>query len=318
MKRTCWTVIGILAITGAVWAGSAVSIQEVSAEEESVKEGDEELSEIQEGYTQEGDGYTSVVTWCKNDDKNIYGKFYFPENYDESKVYPTIIMSHGLGSRAEMVERALWPQRAVQEGYVVYAFDFCGGGRNSNSDGDYMEMSVMTEVDDLNAVMDFVKGQPFVDGEHLFLLGQSQGGLVSALTAAERSDEVEAMVLIYPAFCIVDDLHEFIPDISEVTGDTVETAMGTLGANYARDIYEMDIMEEISGYNGDVMIIHGEEDKTVPYTYSEAAIETEYGNADSEFVLITGEKTAHGFEMINEEARDYAQRTAMDFLNNHR
>lgn len=229
VKRKYWAALVAIAVLSVTWAGSTVSAQEIT-----VKESEEKDAEIQEGYTEEGDDYTSVVTWCKNGDKNIYGKFYFPEGYDESKAYPTVIMSHGLGSRAEMVERALWPQRAVQEGYVVYAFDFCGGGRNSNSDGDYMEMSVMTEKSDLNAVMDFVKSQSFVDEDRLFLFGQSQGGLVSALTAADRADEVAAMVLVYPAFCIVDNLHEFIPDISEITGDTVETAMGRYCSSLGR------------------------------------------------------------------------------------
>lgn len=82
---------------------------------------------IEEGYTEEGEGYTSVVTWTKNGDMNIYGKFYYPEGFDESQTYPTVIMSHGLGSTATMVERAQWPQAAAREGFVVYAFDYCGG-----------------------------------------------------------------------------------------------------------------------------------------------------------------------------------------------
>lgn len=274
---------------------------------------------IQEGYTVEGEGFTSVVTWCRNEeaDRNIYGKFYYPEGFDESQTYPTVIMSHGLGSRAEMVERAQWPQSVLAEGYVVYAFDFCGGSVNSNSDLDYLEMSVLTEVSDLNAVMDFVESQSYVDKDNLFLLGQSQGGMVTALTAASRPEEVKAMILVYPALCLVDDLHEFIPDLSEVTEDTVQTAMGTLGAVYAKDAYDIDVMKEISGYTGDVMIIHGLEDKVVPYTYSLEAITTAFPGAASELVLITGEKSAHGFEMIYEEGRVYAQDAGVDFLNAH-
>lgn len=280
-------------------------------------ETEEENPEIQEGYTVEGDAYTSVVSWCSNGDKKIYGKFYYPEGYDEANVYPTIIMSHGLGSRAEIVERALWPEKAVKEGYVVYTFDFCGGSINSNSDMDYYDMSVLTEVSDLNAVMDFVEEKDYVDKERLFLLGQSQGGLVTALTAAERAEEVNAMVLVYPAFCIVDDLHEFIPDINEVTGDTVETAMGTLGAVYAKDAYDLDVMAEISSYDGDVLLIHGINDKTVPYTYSEQALIEAYADSNSELLLISGEKSAHGFEIVYEEGREYAQEVGMDFLNAH-
>ena len=272
---------------------------------------------VEEGYTVEGEGFTSVVSWCKNGDLNIYGKFYYPEGFDASQKYPVVIMSHGLGSRAEMVERAKWPKAVTEKGFIAYAFDFCGGGMNSLSDGDFMEMSVLTEASDLNAVIDFVKSQAYADPDNLFLLGQSQGGFVSAITAASRPEEVKAMVLVYPALCLVDDLHEFVPDLAEVTGDTVETAMGTLGAVYARDAYDIDVMNEIAKYTGDVMIIHGLNDKTVPYSYSLEAITTAYSVAASELVLITGKKSAHGFEMVYNEGREYALDAGTDFLLRH-
>lgn len=188
---------------------------------------------------------------------------------------------------------------------------------NTKSDKTFYEMSIMTEVSDLNAVMDFVKSQSYVDADNLFLFGQSQGGFVSALTAAGRPEEVKAMVLVYPAFCLVDDLHEYIPDLSEVTGDRVETAMGMLGAVYALDAYDIDVMGTIAGYTGDVLIIHGLGDKTVPLSYSMEAISTAYAEAASELVVITGKKTTHGFEMFYNEGREYALSAGVDFLNKH-
>ena len=179
-----------------------------------------------------------------------------------------------------------------------------------------MNMSIMTEKSDLNAVMDFVEEQSFVDTDKLFLFGQSQGGMVSALTAAGRADEVKAMLLVYPAFCIVHDLHEFIPDISEVTGDVVDTAMGQLGTIYATDAYDLDVMSEISKYDGDVMIIHGLADKTVPYEFSIEAMNTAYAEADSELLLLTG-KSVHGFEMVYDEGRETALKAGTEFLLKH-
>lgn len=272
---------------------------------------------LAEGYVAELDGYSSEVRWCKNGEMNIFGRFYYPEGFDASQIYPTVIMSHGLGSKSDMVERAKWPEAVTAQGFVAYAFDFCGGGMNSTSDGDFMQMSLMTEVSDLNAVMDFVKEQPFVDAANLFLLGQSQGGAVSALTAAGRPDEVKAMVLVYPALCIVDDLHKFVPDLSEITGDTFESAMGELGAIYARDAYDLDLMGEIAGYTGDVLIIHGLNDKTVPYTYAVEALETAYAESNSQLLLIGGKKSVHGFEMIYDEGREAALAAGADFLSAH-
>lgn len=272
---------------------------------------------IEEGYAVQGEGYSSEVHWCKNGEMNIYGRFYYPADFDANQTYPTVVMSHGLSSTSMLTERAKWPQTFAAQGYVVYTFDFCGGSRNSLSDGDYMQMSVMTEVSDLNAILDFVKEQPFIDAGHLFLLGQSQGGLVSALVAAKRPDEVKAMILVYPGLCIVDDLHEFVPDISAVTGDTVETAMGTLGACYAKDVYDLDVMSEIAGYTGDVLIIHGLNDKTVPLEGSIEAITNAYGEATSELLIITGKKSTHGFEMVYDEGREQALAVGADFLNAH-
>ncbi len=272
---------------------------------------------IEEGYTVAGEGWTSVVSWCNKGDMNIYGKFYYPEGFDESKAWPTVIISHGLGSRTEMTERSKWPEAFNRAGFVVYTFDFCGGSQNSLSDGDYMQMSVRTEQADLNAVMDFVESKAYVDKDRLFLLGQSQGGFVSAITAAARPEEVRALILVYPALCLVDDLHEFVPDIDALEGDTFESAMGTLGTIYARDAYDIDVMGEIAGYNGDVLIIHGLNDKTVPYDYSLRAVTEAYGESVSQLLLITGKKSVHGFEMIFDEGREIALNAGVDFLKVH-
>ena len=305
---------GVIGLSAAL----LVSICAISvlAEEASAEAAEADMT-IEEGYTEEGDGFTSVVSWCKNGDLNIYGKFYYPEGFDESGSYPAVIMSHGLGSTAAMVEKSQWPKAMTDEGYVVYTFDFCGGGKKSNSDLTYLTMSVKTEISDLNAIMDFVESKSFVDKDHLFLLGQSQGGFVSAMTAASRPEEVKAMILVYPAFCIVDDLHEFIPEISAVTGDTIETAMGELGACYALDAYDIDVMKEIAGYTGDVLIIHGLNDKTVPLSYSMDAINNAYSEASSELLIITGKKSVHGFEMVFDRGREAALNAGKEFLNAH-
>ena len=60
---------------------------------------------------------------------------------------------------------------------MVYTFDFCGGSLNGNSDVDFMDMTVMTEKEDLSAVMDFVKTKDYVDQDHLFLLDRAREDL---------------------------------------------------------------------------------------------------------------------------------------------
>lgn len=269
---------------------------------------------LAEGYTEEKDGYIMQVRYCMNAEKRIFGRFFYPEGFDPAESYPVVIMSHGLGSTADLLERGGWASAVTAQGYVGYAFDFCGGSPLSRSDGDYMQMSVRTEQSDLSAVMDFVKAQPFTDAQSLFLLGQSQGGFVTAITAAARPDEVKAAVLLYPALCLVDDLHAVLPSLDELNGETFQSVRGEMGAVFARDAYDIDVMEEISHYKGNVLLIHGINDTIVPYSYSARALTEAYAGSNSELLLLSGKKAVHSFEMAFPQGRDYAQEQTMAFL----
>ena len=226
-------------------------------------------------------------------------------------------MSHGIGSTSQLVERAKWPEKAAQDGYVVYTFDFCGGSLNGNSDVDFMDMTVMTEKEDLSAVIDFVKTEDYVDQDHLFLLGQSQGGLISALAAADRKEDVAAMLLVYPAFCIPDNARELYATADDIPEGEAEMPVGTVGSEYVKTVYALDVYDTISAYEGDVMIIHGINDSLVPYSYSEKAIEEAYTGEGSVLVPIYGKRSSHGFEMNFEEGRDYAETVGLEFLDAH-
>ena len=313
---------GSEAVTESETAGSEQQTEE--AEDSSDSEGETDADseeadnpEIEEGYTTELEGCTKVVSWCKNGDNNIYGQFYYPADFDETKTYPVIIMSHGIGSTSQLVERAKWPEKAAQDGYVVYTFDFCGGSLNGNSDVDFMDMTVMTEKEDLSAVIDFVKTKDYVDQDHLFLLGQSQGGLISTLAAADRKEDVAAMLLVYPAFCIPDNARELYATADDIPEGEAEMPVGTVGSEYVKTVYALDVYDTISAYEGDVMIIHGINDSLVPYSYSEKAIEEAYTGEGSVLIPIYGKKSTHGFEMNFEEGRDYAETVGLEFLDVH-
>ena len=77
------------------------------------------------------------------------------------------------------------------------------GSKNTDKTTD---MSVLTEVMDLEVVIDHVLQLSPIDGDKgVVLMGCSQGGFVSALTAAKRKEQVSRLVLFYPALCIPDD-----------------------------------------------------------------------------------------------------------------
>lgn len=279
-------------------------------------ETEEETVNIEEGYEETGDGWTSIVTWTANEDQNIYGEFYYPADFDETKTYPVVIMSHGFcSSHEQQFEIADWPQLLAQNGYVSYIYDFCGGAPYSYSDGNFEDMSVVTEIRDLNCVIDFVKGQSFTDTENLFLMGSSQGGLVSALTAPDRNDDIKGMILMYPAFCIPDNMRAQYPDRDEIQdGDTVQALGMDMKSQYVTDVYDMNVMEDIAGFDGDVLIVHGIGDVLVPYTDSVLAVEGPYAESSSELYLINGENTEHGFDTFHDDTKVKAHDVVLDYL----
>lgn len=115
---------------------------------------------------------------------------------------PAVIVSHGFGSCTRDTKK--YARVFADEGFAAVCFDFCMSGSGKSS-GSSLGMSVLTEKTDLLNVLDYVKRLDFVDPDHITLAGCSQGGLVSALAAAEREAEVERLVLYYPALCIPDD-----------------------------------------------------------------------------------------------------------------
>ena len=198
-------VLSVSCVSVTVWAEENAEEQTEEAEDSSNSEGEEDADleesdnpEIEEGYTTELEGCTKVVSWCKNGDNNIYGQFYYPEDFDETKTYPVIIMSHGIGSTSQMVERAKWPEKAAQDGYVVYTFDFCGGSLNGNSDVDFANTAEQMEIRGIPVTglkFSGTVGQFVVENEHLgeiLDINKSEEGIETDVLGENNVTELDA------------------------------------------------------------------------------------------------------------------------------
>lgn len=243
--------------------------------------------------------------WLESEGKKVYGVMYLPG--EEKDSYPTVILSHGFNSSSMLNEG--YAESFAKNGYAAYIFDFCGGSPSTKSDGVTTEMSVLTEYRDLSNVMDQIKALDYVDGNQLFLFGLSQGGFVSAYTAAQRPDDVKGLILFYPAFVLQETYFEQYDSVEAIPDDDFESMGVPLGAIYAKDARSFDIYEEIGKYKGDVLICHGDKDTLVDMSYSERAAEV-YSSAELKVVKY-GE---HGFQgKLATEATGYA----VEFLQAH-
>lgn len=238
---------------------------------------------------------------CLKGEMTIRGK----ELYDPSvkeKMKPVII-SHGF--TADMSRSYRYAEVLAELGYHSYIFDFCGGGFHTVSDGSFHDyMTPLTEVDDLKCVIDYVSKQDGIDMDGLVLMGCSQGGFVSALAAAGLKEKVHGLVLFYPAICIPDDARAGKMQTIRFDPDNIPVHIGEkpmlVSGSYASSVIRMNVFEEITGYQGHVLIVHGTADPIVSYGYSLVADEVyRKHDADSRLVLIEG--GGHGFHDEHDE-----------------
>lgn len=246
--------------------------------------------------------YETHEMYVQRDENQIYGVIYIPQNAGEKM--PAAIFSHGFGGNYQV--GAQYARALAEQGVVVYCFDFCGGSPGSRSDGSTLEMSIFTEQADLEAVLSMIQGLPYVDAENVFLMGSSQGGAVSAITAAAHKDEIKGAILLYPAFCLVDMTKERFERVEDIP-DTYFSLWMTIGRTYAESRLDYDIYKVIHGYDKNVLMIHGDADDIVPLSYSERALEV---YPSSELKVIPG--AGHGF--YGEDA-ELAINYMIDYLN---
>lgn len=224
-----------------------------------------EVLERTEDYTVQ-----EIYVVCK--DRTLYGTAYLPEQ----PVGPAVIMSHGYMDR--YVRFQPYGEQLAEAGIAGYTFDFYGGSPSSRSGKDINKMSVLTEEEDLNAVIDAMLALGLSESGELYLMGHSQGGLVSAMAANDREEDIAGMALIAPAF--------MIPDMAD---NEYYAAMFQGLKKYIRDAKTVKIYDDIDDYDGPVWIVQGDRDELVPLSYAEGAADA-YPNA--ELTVLRGEK--HG------------------------
>ena len=187
-------------------------------------------------------------------------------------------------------------------GVASIRFDFNGHGE---SEGDFVNMTVLNEIEDARKVYGYVRSLDYVDA--VSIGGHSQGGVVSSMLAGELgADKVKSVVLFAAAAVLRDDaIRGNVMGVAYDAGNPPESVKifgrYDLGRNYMVSSQTLLIYETAEKYTGPVCLIHGTGDRIVPYTYSER-YHKNYVN--SELHLLDG--VDHGFTGAEEEAAKIA------------
>ena len=246
--------------------------------------------------------------------KHLYGVLFLPDrpwmggktgqekDYRHDS-YPLVIGCHGFdGSYSHKLDYARY---LAERGIAFYTFDFYGGSRTTMSGGTMEEMSVLTEADDLEAVLRFFRADSRFDPDRILLWGHSQGGYVASYLAGTRPDWVRVLILLYPAYVIQDDAEDYLKAHGSFPDHYYQWDC-TLGKIYGEDALSQDIYQVISRFPGKVLIVHGDQDQIVPISYSRKALK--YFPKARLHVM---EGAGHGFEGKD---REIMKEEALAFL----
>ena len=239
-------------------------------------------------------GFTVREWWVESAKGALYGQIYIPERKERC---PLVIFSHELFQTYR--SGIPYAERLAALGYAVYLFDLRNTSPDSRSGTELTEMSVMTNAEDLYAVMQAAGTWDFVQPGRLALIGASQGGFASAAVAAAHPKEVTALVLLYPALGIQRDADRY-PSREEIPETFRFHGWFTAGRAYLADLWGYDPYKEMEKYPGPVLLLHGTKDPIMSVSYSEQAA-AHFPNARLHLI----QNGFHGFwDACLEEAAD--------------
>lgn len=203
--------------------------------------------------------------------RTVYGDAYIPD----AEEFPLVIFSHGYnGYKDDFRSDAAF---LLDEGVASITFTFCGSGARDRSGLATTQMTVFTEREDLEALMDYAGRIKGFNGK-LYLFGGSQGGLIAAMAAQTRPEDIAGLALIFPALSIPDSWNGMYPEgrfpAAEDIPETIPWMGVDLGRDFAATLRGFDVYEKMAEFTKPVMIFHGTADNVIPISYSERASET--------------------------------------------
>lgn len=204
---------------------------------------------------------------------------------------PVVILCHGFTGNMQGALFDTITDNLIKAGIGVVRFDFNGHGQ---SEGDFINMTVPNEIDDALAVIAYTRNLP--QTASISLLGHSQGGVVAAMTAGRLGkNAIRSVVLMAPAAVLRDDALRgntmgVVYDPWHAPEYITMPSGHKLGRSYIQTALDLPIYETAMKYEGPAFVIHGMDDRIVPYTYGERFSQT---MKHCGITLIPGEN--HGF-----------------------
>lgn len=224
------------------------------------------------------------------------------------EIYDMAIIFHGFTANRNTSLLKEIANNLRDENIASVRFDFNGHG---DSDGKFENMTVLNEIEDANAILNYVKTDPHV--RNIYLVGHSQGGVVASMLAGLYPDLIKKVVLLAPAATLKSDALEGNTQGVTYNPDHIPDRLPfkdlTLGGFYLRIAQQLPIYEVSAQFTKPVCLIHGTDDTVVS------------PNASKKYDQIYQNSTLHLIEGADHCFSDSYQKNAVnlttDFLQNN-
>ena len=198
---------------------------------------------------------------------------------------PLMIIIHGFTGNKDERHLLAVSKMFNEIGLATLRVDMYGHGK---SEGEFSNHTLFKWMTNAMTIIDYARTLDFVTD--IYLCGHSQGGLTVMLAAALKHDQIKAIIPMSPAISIPYDAKlgnvfgsKFDPQhIPEEIGNPGWTLKG----NYFHVAQAIDVDSAIDKYSGPFLIVHGDQDESVPVRFSVAAAKR-YKNAD--LVIVKGD-----------------------------
>jgi dipeptidyl aminopeptidase/acylaminoacyl peptidase len=199
------------------------------------------------------------------DGMKIPAQLFLPKNHKTGDKHPAAIFFHG-GSRRQMLlgfnysdyyhKAYSMNQYLASQGYVVLVVNYRSGigyGMEFREALNYGATGA-SEYNDVVGAGLFLKSRDDVDGSKIGLWGGSYGGYLTALGLAKASD----------LFAVGVDIHG-VHDWNTTTRNFIPSYDANKRSEWAKTAYESSPMFFVNTWKSPVLLIHGDDDRNVPF-----------------------------------------------------
>ena len=226
-----------------------------------------------------------------------------PLDFDPSKKYPVVMQVYGGPGTGAGVQKSWQPltnQLLTEAGYIVFRVDNRGEGDRSQA----FETSIyrrlgIPAVEDQAQAAQWLKTLPYVDADHIAVMGWSFGGFLSLLTLTDKDAGLaSALAGAAPTEWSLYDTHY------------TERYMSTPQAN-PEGYAATDVLPRLDDMTGRLLLLHGMADDNVIFGNATRVIDAlQAKSVPFEMMLYPGQR--HG---VRGDPRQLQQwRTYLDFL----